>query len=334
MPRCSQPNCRVADTGVCLDGHKQGCPHLIAEKAGSPEKAAAATTSAPKPPEIVRFHTGDKLTPGEASKILNDRAARVVLLAGSRDSGKTTFLARLGEMFRGGTFVRYRFAGSLTLCAFERASWLATINSGASRPKTPRTSRIENDTFYHLRTCRDSSLTKHLDLLISDLAGETFPAAVANQDFCTNLASLGRADHLAVLLDSARLVQAGQRHPEGNNVRAFLQRVVAARKHNPKSLHVQVLFSRWDYVTQHAERAAQEAYCRSLQDDLAQRFGGIFGAFDFHRVAARPDEGVKRSDPEIQSLFAYWLESSLHPLMDSSVRNRQPIRDFSGFGLK
>lgn len=317
-----------------MDGHKQGCPHLIPDKAGTTDKAAPSTTTAPKPPEVIRFHTGDKLTPAEASKILNDRGARVVLFAGSRDSGKTTFLARLGEMFRDGTFVRYRFAGSLTLCAFERASWLATITSGTSQPKTPRTSRIENDTFYHLRTCRDSSLNNHLDLLISDLAGETFPIAVANQDFCSNLASLGRADHLVVLLDSARLVQPAQRHPESNNVRAFLQRVAAVRKHNAKSLHVQVLFSRWDYVTRHPETSAQVSYCKDLQDDLAQRFGEAFGAFDFHRVAARPDDGKEPSNSEIQSLFAYWLEASLHPQSNAQVRISQPTRDFSAFGLK
>ena len=152
MPHCSHPQCRIADTGVCLDGHEQGCPNFLPDELAAdptPDKVTAPTSDTAPAPR--RFHTGEKLTVSEASCLLNERPARVVFCAGSRGSGKTTFLARLGEMFRDGSFSRYRFAGSLTLCGFERASWLATFTSGAGRPDTPRTRRVENDTFLHLR---------------------------------------------------------------------------------------------------------------------------------------------------------------------------------------
>src|ERR1017187_6578902 len=236
MPRCSQPNCRIAETGMCLEGHKKGCPNLLPDEAVplAPSGEAASVPSGAVP-EPRRFHTGEKLTVREASRLLNERPARVVLCAGSRESGKTTFLARIGEMFRDGSFRRYRFAESFTLWGFDRASWLATIASGTGRPVTKRTRRIENDTFLHLTIHPEADATQHLDLLISDLAGETFPTAVASGAFCAELHALGRADHLVVFVDCARLADRALRHPECDNARAFLQRVSSV-KHNPQSL--------------------------------------------------------------------------------------------------
>ena len=333
MPRCSQAQCRIAETGVCLEGHKQGCPHLLSDQAApasAPPVTQTTNVAAVKEPR--RFHTGEKLTTTEASRLLNWKPARVVLCVGSRWSGKTTFLARIGEMFRDGSFARYRFAGSLTLCGFERATWLATIASGASRPDTSRTRRAENDTFLHLCICPEDDKSRKLDLLISDLAGETFPTAVATKEFCSELLALGRADHLVVFLDCARLVDSVQRHTECDNARTFLQRVSTV-KNQAKALHVQVIFSRWDYVLRHPEHDAQEKLCHATELDFKQRFGNIFATIEFRRIAARPGDGIKATNGEIQSLFAYWLETPINQSQPEIARNRQPVRDFSAFGL-
>jgi hypothetical protein len=335
MPRCSQAKCRIFDTGVCLDGHEQGCPHLLPDDpAGElpPHQVPSAATDASPAPEPYRFHSGEKLTIPEASRLLNERPARVVFCAGARRSGKTTFLARLGEMFRDGSCSRYRFAGSLTLCAFERASWLATVASGAGRPDTRRTFRGENDTFLHLYIRPADNEARKLDLLISDLAGETFPTAVASREFCVGLHSLARADHLVMFLDSARLADRVERHPEWNNAREFLQQVRAV-KHQPGDLRVQVVFSRWDYITRHPQMAALEKFCKAIEADLIKRFAQSFAALEFWHIAARPDDGTKPTNADIQSLFAYWLETLPHETAPLPARNRQPARDFCAFGL-
>ena len=335
MPRCSQANCRIAETGVCLDGHEQGCPHLLPEKPSTgllPDEAARPLTDPETTPEPRRFHTGEKLTISEASRLLNDRPTQMVLCAGAQYSGKTTFLARLGEMFRDGSFSSYRFAGSLTLCAFERASWLATITSGATRPDTRRTDRRENDTFYHLRVHPKDDTVCQFDILLSDLAGETFPMAVASREFCANLNALSRADHLVVFLDCGKLADHAQRHPEGNNTREFLQQVCAV-KHQLRDLRVQVVFSRWDYITSNPERAGLEKFCESIESDIRKRFAEAFAALGFLRIAARPDDGTKPTNDKIQSLFAHWLETPLCQAQAPAARNRQPVRDFTAFGV-
>lgn len=330
MPSCAQTQCRIAETGICLEGHKQGCPHLLPDRAVAP--VPIPTAQAHPVTKSRRFHTGEKLTASEASRLLNGKPARVVLCAGSRWSGKTTFLARIGEMFRDGSFPRYKFAGSLTLCGFERATWLATIVSGATRPDTKRTGRAENDTFLHLCVCPENDQSCKLNLLISDLAGETFPTAVATSEFCSELLALKRADHLVVFLNCARLVDSIERHAERDNALKFLQRV-SEIKIQPKLLHVQVVFSRWDYVLCHAEPAAPKKYCDAIESDMKQRFSNIFRTLEFRRIAARPDGGMEATYAEIQSLFAYWLETPLQQPLPAVARIRQPVRDFSAFGL-
>ena len=178
---------------------------------------------------------------------MNERPTRVVLFAGAQFSGKTTLLAKLGEMFRDGTFTGHQFAESLTLCAFERASWLATIASGVSRPDTLRTFRSENDTFYHLRVHPKNDLLRQFDILLSDLAGETFPDTLKSREFCANLGALSRADHLVVFLNCEQLVDLSHRHSETNNACEFLQQVCSV-KHQLKDLRVHVIFSKWDLI--------------------------------------------------------------------------------------
>jgi hypothetical protein len=255
-----------------------------------------------------------------------------VLCAGAQKSGKTTFLARLGEMFRDGAFSHYRFAGSLTLCAFERVSWSATVPSGASSPKTVRSLRVENDTFYHLRIHPSGEPAYKLDLLISDLAGETFPTAVSLRQFCADLRSLARADHLVLFLDSARLADQANRHTECDNARAFLQQVLEV-KHESRSLEVEIVFSRWDYIVRNSQSAALVLFCQATEEDFKRRFGGRFAALEFRRVMARPDGDLKPTDDVIQSIFAHWLETPIYASTLPTPRARQPARDFSAFGL-
>jgi len=333
MPRCSQVNCRIAETGICLDGHKQDCPHQIPDGAPSAVEAKSAPAAEERKSEAQRFHSGEKLTAGEVSTVLNDRPALVVLCVGSQWAGKTTFLARIGELFRAGTFSQFRFAESLTLAAFERATWRATIESGGSQPETLRTSRAENDTFYHLSVRSSGEEIPVRDLLISDLAGETFPAAVASVDVCKDLRALGRCDILVVFLDAKRISDPAQRHPECDNARAFLQRVAAVRQHDAKRIRVQVVFSRWDYVSTHPRRTELERFAKTVEADLTDRFTETFQSITTSKIMARPHGDTPPSNDEIQALFGAWVEPppAAEPL--SGPRIAKPVRDFNAFGL-
>ena len=335
MQRCSQPGCRIAETGVCLEGHKQNCPHLIA--ADSPvlaleDKSAVASRAISSAAEPRLFHTGEKLTLQEAARLMNERPARIVLCAGASKSGKTTFLARLCELFRNGFFKSHGFVGSLTLCAFEQATWFATMDSGGTQPDTKRTFRTENDKFLHLHVRSQEDPSDEIDLLISDLAGETYPVAVASGEFCTNLRSIFRADYLLVFLDCAKIVDRNSRHAEVDNARTFLQRVATVR-HQTRMPSVCVVFSRSDYLENTTDSADHVGYCAQVEKDLNSRFSAVFGHLEFVRVAARPKDGGKPSNEEIMSLFRTWAAPMTALSLGAIPRKQEYARDFSAFGL-
>jgi hypothetical protein len=180
MQTCSQPKCPFATTGVCLEGHIANCPHLV--EAPSPDLTGVTSekvSEKPQKPELIRFYSGEKLTALEASRITQQFPTICVLCAGARSAGKTTFLARIGELFRSGKFAKWLFAWSKTLCAFERISWHATVVSGGKRPDTKRTHHSERDTFFHLCVQPESDSTAKSELLLSDLPGESFSTAIA-----------------------------------------------------------------------------------------------------------------------------------------------------------
>lgn len=335
MPTCSQPKCPVATTGVCLEGHTQGCPHLVADTA-TPSDSSAETSSAPSipptAPEPYRFHSGEKLTASEASRMMSAMPVKMVLCAGAQWAGKTTFLARIGEMFRSGSFREFRFAGSKTLCAFERVTWLATISSGAGRPDTRRTHWVEKDTFFHVRVQPAGKPEHRFDLLISDLPGEVFPAVLASKDVCEEQLALARADHLVLFVDCESMIDSAKRHSEGDMACRFLSQVKKCR-HEPTALHVSVVFSRWDHVSTSENRHTHEDYCKIVEQDLRERFGTAFGGLRFDHIAARPN-GIPPTDADIQSLFGHWLEANPASPATTVLQNTKPARDFCAFGLK
>jgi len=333
MPQCSQPKCRFGESGVCLEGHKQECPHLLPLSeilTPRPIQTPVSATDLDSQPESHIFYTGEKLTISETSQLLNSSPVVMVLCVGAQWAGKTTFLARIGEMFRNGSIKDFRFAGSRTLCAFERISWLATITSGSGRPDTARTFRAEREKFFHLRVQRTEGSASLTDILISDLPGEDFPNALQSREFCVQQRALARADHLVMFIDCSSLIDKAKRHSERDNAKLFLSQIEKSR-HDPTTLQVQVLFSRWDYVTKAENRAAHEAFCKAIELDLQGRFGNTFGALRFATITARPDD-FSVSDSGIQNVFSNFLQSVPRATVVHSRGSRNPARDFCAFG--
>lgn len=278
------------------------------------------------------FHSGEKLALEECGRIMYARPTCLVVCAGSGDSGKTTFIARIREMFAEGSFKEFHFAGSLTLCAFERVSWLATITSGSGRPVTERSHIREKDEFFHLKARSVCDGRLRSDLLLNDLPGEAIASALQHKDYFDELPSVLRADHLTLFLDSQRLADFGERHAERDRAKQFLSRLQTV-KHNCDSLDVTIVFSRWDYITRDVQRSAHEAYAETIEQDYRVRFGSAFHSLQFFRVAARPGLSQDRTDDAIQSIFARWLADP-DGIALKALRHPSPKRDFSSFGLR
>ena len=319
---CSKADCTFATSGLCLNELGDACHNIL------PGEADVTETDVPT--EIC-FHSGEKLTPDEASRVLNDIPAQVILCAGTQDAGKTTFLARLGELFRAGSFTNYNFAKSLTLVAFERATWHATITCAGAKADTRRTSRSENDRFLHLQVQSCAMPRTSATLLISDLSGESYRDAIASKAFCSEQQALERADTICLFLDSGTLANKRQRFAEHDNAIHFLRRVLEVV--NPRRLpSVCVIFSRWDKLAESPDSQKHIDYCDAITLDFKTKFGHLFSSLSFHRIAARPADG-KPTDAELMRLFDQWVAHHIASSSPMTPRYPRPARDFSAFGL-
>ena len=111
----------------------------------APADTTAAPSAKPSAPEmaepvsdLIDLPSGKELNEVAANTIAASRSVRVVVLAGPVDSGKTTLLTSLYELFQWGTVADQLFAGSTTLPAFEQRCHLARTVSGGEIADTGR----------------------------------------------------------------------------------------------------------------------------------------------------------------------------------------------------
>jgi hypothetical protein len=228
--------------------------------------------------------------------------ARVIVLAGAVRSGKTTILTSLFESFASGPFAGLRFAGSRTLPGFEQLCHLSRIASGREEADTPRTP-LGPMGFLHLRLRDPGELTTVRDILVTDVSGETFRLARDVESESRKLTVLQRADHLAVVLDGARLANLQTRTRIANDARALLRSCLESNMIGSRTM-VELIVSKYD-VIQRAEGSANLQYLSSVREQISSAFSNQVGDLAWHEVAARP------SPPDGTLPFAYGLETLL-----------------------
>lgn len=107
-------------------------------------------------PEHVDLPPGLDFTPVSAFDVMRANLTRVIVLAGPNESGKTTVINSIYELFQRGKMPGYLFAGSSTLPGFERRCHHDRIMSNAARADTPRTPYGEGNRFLHFRIRREN----------------------------------------------------------------------------------------------------------------------------------------------------------------------------------
>lgn len=333
---CPQDGCTVAIDGRCLEGFTPDeCPHYQAADAWTDaDETLPALAESPAEDDAgsVSFYPGDYLTEATARVVTRRSLTRVILLAGEPDSGKTTLLASLNDAFQKGPFAGYVFAGSLTLPGLERVCHKARLQSGRTRADTERTTPTEETRFLHLGVRSRETGRPAQHLLLADISGERFELVKNSTQEAAKLHILERADHVVLLLDGERLADPTQRHRAKSNAILLLRSCLDAGMLRPRSL-VDVVFSKWDLVEQHAEVEQAKAFITRTRQDMEERFRSRVGRLRFFELAARPEpESSLTPGYGLDEMFTSWVEES--PLLRAeridapvlSVRNREFAR--------
>lgn len=237
--RCLNPDCTVAETGICLEGHENyetECPHYEAyvepdaqeEPVQLPEEPERETPTVQK--DGRKFWAGGELGLKEAESIMRARYTHLIGLVGPSNVGKTCFLIalHLKASSSDAPLELYRFAGSRSLPGFEeRARGARTWQAGQIPDNLSEHTILQDPRrpgFVHLRLAKmDASHT--YEVLLTDLPGEWFSTVVDDAAAAGRLAFLCRADGILFFVDGERLLDIHTRHEEVYRARMLLRRL-------------------------------------------------------------------------------------------------------------
>ena len=250
------------------------------------------TTAEPAPFEEV--DTGalllgaDRLNAEEASRLLAQAPARLVVWMGERDSGKTTLTTQLYErQRRAGEDTR--FAGSRTLLAFERLLHAGRAAPGRAVPR--RRTELDPDGREILHLALNVGEDR-VHLLLADLPGEVFRQLADNQLATSGIPLLRRVDKLAVLVDGARLCDEDTRASALTRARQLVERIQTDTLRD-RSTELALVVTKWDRVG--GDRSALD-YWQPREEQLLAEVRAVDPDARHFRVAAGAPAGYAHDD--------------------------------------
>jgi hypothetical protein len=238
--------------------------------------------------EMINLPTGKALNAEQATMILRNTGAPVVVLAGAVGSGKTTLVASLYDSFQRGSFAGYLAAGSDTLIAFEERCFDSRSASGAEVPSTLRTPIDEGHLFYHLRLRAADRLQGPRHLLIADMSGEYYERALDSASEARALEEIVcRADQFVHLIDAAKLASKEFRTNVRSNASMLMRRFFELR-YLRDDARVDILLTKWDLVLASGGEGLCTEIHSSATDFFQQQCAGRVRRLRIRPIAARP----------------------------------------------
>jgi len=264
-----------------------------------------------KAPEFINLPRGKELTDVEALELAKSRPMQWIVLAGPIDSGKTTLLTSLYELFQWKKVKGFAFAGSTTLPAFEERCYLSRRDSGNVVPRTQRTLYKGPDPEYlHLRIRSTTGLRSVTDFLFTDVSGELFEHARDSVTECKEMLFLKRAHHFLLFLDSARGVQQG-RWAMVDDCKALLRSCMDSEMIWEDCV-VNVLWSRFDYFMAKEAEDGHKQFRSEVEKEFRKTFARLGPRLKFSEIAARP---LEKPDLHfghgVQALLDQWAATPL-----------------------
>ncbi|HVB57510.1 MAG TPA: hypothetical protein VNE63_13950 [Candidatus Acidoferrales bacterium] len=285
-----------------------------------PTKPTAPPPESPQPvtpppatvPKVIDLPAGKELDDAAAAKVQAARLTRLIVVAGPPGAGKTTLVTSLYELFQNKSVGGISFAGSSTLPAFERRCHISRTASERSQPDTERTPYGEVR-YLHIRVGADDLRHNPLDLLFTDVSGESFERARDSISECQQLGFLKMADHFLLLMDCEKLIDRLKRWDAANHSMSLLQSCLDSGMLG-SNCFVNVLWTKYDLV-EAAGDCTHDTFFQKISEEFKKKFGSRVGRLTFTKVAARP-MGVDSLE------FGYGIPDLLKEWSNDSPRDR------------
>jgi hypothetical protein len=206
---CANRECRISQDGKCIEGHDDlaKCPFYGREPEEIDDEQNDDVQDAADAFDGVHLPDSLPLDSGGTDKILAMLPSRMIGVIGVHDSGKTSVIAGLFDLFQLGAVSDSTFAGSSTLHGFEAICHDARVASERNEPHSERTKRGDVR-FYHIDVRRNGVLQS---LLIADRSGEEYEEVADLAANAAGMFELRRADVITILVDGRRLASPSDR---------------------------------------------------------------------------------------------------------------------------
>lgn len=306
---CAKPNCKVGETGKCLEGLAiDRCPHRTRKEAVPPAPATKESNSTQEStsadPKVLELPSGRLLIPSTAVSIIRSRICHVVALIGPNDAGKTTLVISLYEMFQQAPTGGFRFSGSRTLYDFEQVCHLGRAASGRSIPRTERTSRAAGIKFFHLGLVNEND-NKTVNFLFSERAGEDYKSIADDPSIVSEFPEITRADCVSIVVDGERLADIGARHNVKSDALLILQGLSDEKAVNSQQ-RLAIVLTKYDKVMRSHAKDRADSDFNGLVRKIRTLFSGDFSEIEAFKTAARPDSSEVKRGLGLADLLQFW----------------------------
>jgi len=267
------------------------------------ERPSAGQPAEPDQRWVALPHAG-MLSVEDADALLRWRAASLVAIVGERNGGKTTLITEIYERFLRGPFAGSLFSHSLSLLGFGRKSFQSRAESGAERPDTPRTSKQDGLSFFHLAVSGEADL-RRTDLLISERAGEVYREVRDRPARATDLIEVRKARIVAFIIDGERVADNRRRAEAIASVRS-IARAFADAGAIAADAEVQAVITKCDLLRGDGSVGALDALS-AFEEQFVTTYKDRFATVSTHRTAARDPDGVVEPALGLAPLLRSWL---------------------------
>ena len=309
---CANRQCRVVEDGKCVEGYDElnQCPFYGREPDAEEEQDHDAQDSQPAF-DGIELLDALALRSGRANRVLAALPSRMIGIVGVYNSGKTSIISGLFDLFQMGPVADVKFAGSSTLHGLEMICHDVRVASQRDEAHSERTKRGEVR-FYHLDVRDRSGLQT---LLIADRSGEEYEEVADLTANASAMFELRRADVITVLVDGRRLSLPAEGADAIGAIPLIIQGMVEneafARRPN---LAIVLTKNDWVQASPRKDRVQQdfEAVVQRIRTEFADRFGEMK---PFVTSASPKDMNVARG-AGLAELLEFWLKPNAAPKGD------------------
>ncbi len=276
------------------------------EEPESGDKATQEPASVAAEPLVVaktfKLFGGEELSIDQLPEVTYRYPASKIYILGEHDSGKTTILATLFEMFQVAPFHGLYYAGSLTQIGFEKRCFYSRLASENEDADTERT-KSEEFHFLHIALKSDLAEKKATHFLISDISGEKIKRAKSITKDMKDLAVISDSTHVSYVIDGEKLIDIKTRQAVLTQAKIFIRKAIDEKVLDDKT-RLSVIVSKCDLLSD----IADFDFISLIENPFSLDFKGYLNEIKFLKLAVRPQSFNKfKLGHGLSDLLNLWL---------------------------